>query len=176
VAALEHDQHERTDVDGGDAAAPSTEAPWTLTTLATSGRPLAEQTASLFAAVRDHDLPRLEELCDDDFGIIDIAPDGGSVVLPDQEAWRAWFVQLFGQLDAMRAATDTFVTSYEVSVWSDAAMSVVGFVQTLTIDGVTARFTCVVTIVWKQVDGRWWEARWHASLIDTDIPEGFGAA
>jgi hypothetical protein len=97
-------------------------------------------------------------------------------VIPDRAAWRAWFERLFAQLDAMAATTDTLVTSYDVSVWSDAAMSVGGFVQTSTIDGRTARFTCIATIVWKLVDDRWQEARWHASLLDRAVPEGFGGA
>ena len=155
---------------------PSTESPWTLAELAASGLPLAEQTAGLFSGVRDHDLPRLEALCDDDHGIVDIAPDGSSVVIPDQAAWRAWFEQLFAQLDAMQATTDTLVTGYDTSVWTDAAMGVVHFTQTLTIGGHTARFACIVTIVWKQVEGRWQEARWHASMLDTEVPEGFPGA
>jgi hypothetical protein len=51
---------------------------------------------------------------------------------------------------------------------------VVGFVQTSTIDGRTARFTCIATIVWKLVEDRWREARWHASLLACTVPEGFG--
>jgi hypothetical protein len=53
-------------------------------------------------------------------------------------------------------------------------LSVVGFVQTSTIDGRTARFTCIATIVWKLVEDRWREARWHASLLARTVPEGFG--
>lgn len=138
--------------------------------------PFADLTAGLFAGVRDHDLGALERLCDDDFGIVDIAPDGGSVVIRDREEWRAWFKQLFTQLDEMDAATDTEVHAYRGVQWGDAGMSVVDFVQTLTVAGLTGRFTCQVTIVWKRVDDRWREARWHCSLLETELPEGFGQA
>jgi len=33
----------------------------------------------------------------------------------------------------------------------------------------------VATIIWKSTPDGWREARWHASVISTDIPEGFGA-
>jgi hypothetical protein len=78
---------------------PTASEPWPLDALAGSGWPLAEPTAALFAGVRDHDLERLSALCDDEHGIVDIAPDGSSVVIPDRAAWRAWFERLFAQLD-----------------------------------------------------------------------------
>lgn len=138
--------------------------------------PFADLTMRLFRGVRDHDLASLEALCDDDFGIVDIAPDGGSVVIRDREGWRAWFENLFSQLTAMDAATDTEIHDYRGTAWGDAGMSVVDFVQTLTVGGLTGRFTCQATIVWKQQEGDWREARWHCSLLATELPDGFGVA
>lgn len=63
-------------------------------------------------------------------------PDGGAEVIRDRAGWESWFVQLFAQLDAMDAATDTLVSRYD----------------------------------------RWIEARWHASLLETELPAGFGLA
>ena len=80
--------------------------------------------------------------CDDDLGIVDIDPTGGSEDAVD---------------------------------WGETGISVVEFVQTLTVGGLTGRFSCIVTIVWKRQDGRWVEARWHASRLDTELPPGFGA-
>jgi hypothetical protein len=144
--------------------------------LAAHNAPFTAETAELFAAVRDHDLPTLAARCDDDLGIVDIGPTGGSEVIRDRAGWESWFVQLFAQLDAMGAATDTEVHRYDAVDWGQTGMSVVEFVQTLTVGGLTGRFRCIVTIVWKRQDDQWVEARWHASLLDSELPPGFGAA
>ncbi|MFP4233767.1 MAG: nuclear transport factor 2 family protein [Nitriliruptoraceae bacterium] len=148
--------------------------PLSLDGLAELDAPFAVETAELFASVRDHDLPTLAARCDDDLGIIDIDPAGGAEVIRDRAGWESWFVQLFAQLDAMDATTDTLVTRYDAVDWGSTGMSVVDFTQLLTVAGLTGRFHCIVTIVWKRVEEQWIEARWHASLLDTDLPEGFG--
>ena len=148
--------------------------PLSLDELAVLDAPFAAETAELFASVRDHDLPTLAARCDDDLGIIDIDPNGGAEVIRDRPGWESWFVQLFAQLDAMDAATDTLVSRYDAVDWGTTGMGVVDFTQLLTVGGLTGRFHCIVTIVWKRVGDRWIEARWHASLLDTDLPEGFG--
>lgn len=146
-----------------------------LPQLAGHPAPFASETAELFASVRDHDLPTLAARCDDDFGIVDIDPSGGSELIRTRTEWETWFVQLFAQLDAMEADTDTEVHRYDAVDWGETGMSVVEFVQLLTMGGSTGRFRCIVTIVWKRDGGSWKEARWHASLLDTDLPDGFGA-
>lgn len=148
--------------------------PLTLEELAELAAPFAAETAELFASVRDHDLPTLAARCDDDLGIIDIDPTGGAEVIRDREGWETWFVQLFAQLDAMDATTDTLVTRYDTVDWGTTGMGVVDFTQTLTVGGMTGLFHCIVTIVWKHVEDRWVEARWHASLLETELPDGFG--
>ena len=148
--------------------------PPSLDELAALDAPFATETAELFASVRDHDLPTLAARCDDDLGIIDIDPGGGAEVIRDRAGWESWFVQLFAQLDAMDAATDTLVSRYDAVDWGTTGMGVVDFTQLLTVGGLMGRFHCIVTIVWKRVGDRWIEARWHASLLDTDLPEGFG--
>lgn len=148
---------------------------FSLDELSALGASFAAETAELFASVRDHDLTTLSARCDDDFGIVDIDPNGGSEVIRSRQEWETWFVQLFAQLSAMEAETDTLIASYDAVDWGETGMSVVEFVQLLTIGGLTGRFNCIVTVVWKHVDGRWVEARWHASLVSTELPEGFGA-
>ena len=146
----------------------------TLAQLAALGEPFAAETAELFASVRDHDFATLAARCDDDFGIIDIDPEGGSQVIRDRAGWEAWFTGLFAQLDAMGADTDTLVSRYEAVDWGTTGMGVVDFTQLLTLGGRTGRFHCIVTIVWKREGERWVEARWHASLLSTELPDGFG--
>lgn len=157
-------------------APPARDDALTLDALAARGTPFAAETAELLAAVRDHDLPTLESRCDDDFGIIDLAPDGGSMVLPDRSAWRAWFEGLFAQLSGMAATTDSLVETLDSVVWTDAGMSVLTWWQSLTVAEMTGWFRCQATIVWKRDGDRWVEARWHASLLETDLPEGFPTA
>jgi hypothetical protein len=154
-------------------AAPAHADALTLDELAALDQPFAVETAELLAAVRDQDLPTLEARCDDDHGIIDLAPDGGSMVLSDRAAWRAWFEGLFAQLSQMGAATDSVVETLDSSVWTDAGMSVLTWWQSLSVAGMTGWFRCQATIVWKRDGDRWVEARWHASLLETDLPEGF---
>jgi hypothetical protein len=150
--------------------------PLTLAEFTRLDAPFVAETAELFAAVRDHDLPKLAARCDDDLGIIDIDPNGGAEVIRDRAGWESWFVQLFAQLDAMDATTDTLIQRYDTVDWGTTGMGVVDFVQLLTVGGQSGRFHCIVTIVWKRVGDRWIEARWHASLLHTELPEGFGQA
>lgn len=157
------------------AAAPASEKLLTLKELAELNQPFAAESAELFAGVRDHDFDTLAARCDDDFGIIDINPEGGSEIIRSRAEWENWFTNLFKQLTAMHAETDTLIAKYDAVNWGETGMSVVEFAQMLTVGGKTGRFNVIVTIVWKKVDGRWVEARWHSSLVSTDLPEGFGA-
>ncbi len=132
--------------------------------------PLFDETLTLLRAVRDHDFDTLAELCDDDFGIVDIAPDGNAVPIRTRAEWEAWFRHLFESLDAMGAATDSRINRYDVMVADELAYSVVEFRQTLTVGDVVAWFDCVSTIVWKRTAAGWREARWHCSVIESDVP------
>ena len=157
------------------AAAPSSEKLLTLNELAELDAPFAAESSELFASVRDHDFETLAARCDDDFGIIDINTGGGSEIIRNRAEWENWFTNLFKQLDAMQAKTDTLIAKYDAVDWGDTGMSVVEFAQMLEFGGKTGRFNVIVTIVWKKVEGRWVEARWHSSLVSTELPEGFGA-
>jgi hypothetical protein len=157
-----------------DPATATSDRGLTLAELAAHDAPFAAETAELFASVRDHDLVTLAARCDDDLGIIDINPTGGSEVIRTRADWETWFVQLFAQLDAMDATTDTLIERYDAVDWGDTGMGVVEFDQLLTVGGLTGHFHCIVTIVWKRDGDRWTEARWHASLLHTDLPAGFG--
>jgi len=138
-------------------------------------RPFFEQTLTLLRSVRDHDFGTLSTLCDDDFGIVDVDPAGASVAIRTRTEWEQWFHQLFGQLDALAAATDSEILDYVAIEGPSLGYAVLDFRQTLTIGELTAAFDCVATIIWKSTPDGWREARWHASVISTDIPEGFGA-
>jgi hypothetical protein len=133
------------------------------------------QTRTLLRSVRDHDFDTLAALCDDDYGIVDVDPSGGSVAIRTRTEWEQWFHQLFAQLDALGAATDSEILNYSAVETSSMGYSVLDFRQSLAMGELTAYFDCIATIIWKSTPDGWREARWHASVISRDIPEGFGA-
>lgn len=139
------------------------------------GQPFLDQTLALLRSVRDHDFDTLAALCDDDFGIVDVDPSGAAAAIRTRPQWENWFRQLFAQLDAMDAATDSEILGYAAVAESSLGYSVLDFRQTLTVGDLTASFDCLATIIWKSTPDGWREARWHASVISKNIPDGFGA-
>jgi hypothetical protein len=129
-------------------------------------KPFYEQTVRLFSYVRDSNFDDLAQLCDDDFGIVDIDTDGGSKMIRNRQEWENWFRELFAKLAAMNARTDTEILKYDVMATSEMAYSVVEFCQRLYVNEKVGKFYCVVTIIWKKTQHQEWkEARWHASLL-----------
>ena len=139
-----------------------------------SDEPFFAETCELLRSVRDHDFDTLARRCDDDFGIVDLDTEGRSVPVRNRAEWEAWFQGLFAQLDAMGAETDSEITDYHAIAGEDLGYSVLEFRQSLTLGGQTAFFDCITTIVWKLTPDGWREARWHGSLLSTEIPETFG--
>jgi ketosteroid isomerase-like protein len=138
-------------------------------------KPFLAETLTLLRAVRDHDLATLDGLCDDDFGIVDIAPDGGNVPIRTRAEWEGWFRSLFAQLDAMGAATDSEILAYDALATGDLGYGVLEFRQSLTVGPHTATFDCVATIVWKRTAEGWRESRWHCSVLSKRVPPELAA-
>ena len=138
--------------------------------LAFGEQPFYEQTLALLGGVRDHDFDLLASLCDDDFGIVDIDVDGTARPLRSRAEWEEWFRTLFATLDSMSAATDSAVLDYQAIEHDTLGYGVLEFQQTLTVGPHVATFDCVATIIWKLTDEGWREARWHASVISSDVP------
>lgn len=133
--------------------------------------PFFEETLTLLRAVREHDFDTLAGLCDDDFGIVDIAPDGSGVPIRTRAEWEAWFRDgLFPKLEALGADTDSEVTGYQALVSGNLGYGVLDFRQSLVIGELVATFECIATIIWKQTATGWKESRWHCSVISSDIP------
>ncbi len=126
--------------------------------------PLFDLTVEMLGCVRDHNFDRLSEICDDDYGIIDINTEGGSEIIRDREGWENWFQGLFTNLDKMQATTWSEITNYEVSTTGDMAYSVVDFDQVFIVGDKKMRFGVIATIIWKKVGDDWKEARYHSSL------------
>ena len=137
-------------------------------TVAMQDKPFFDLTTQLLDCVRDHNDAVLSEMCDDDFGIVDITTTGGSMVIRDRAGWEEWFTGLFGQLDALRARTWSDITGYEAIASGDMGYSVVDFDQTLITEDEQLRFHVLATIIWKRVDGGWKESRYHSSLLGVE--------
>ncbi len=128
-------------------------------------KPFFNLTVEMLNCVRDHNFDRLSHICDDDFGIIDINPEGGSEVIRDREGWENWFNGLFTKLKAMNAQTWSEITNYEALKTDDMGYCVVDFDQMLVVGGKKMRFSVLSTIIWKRVEDTWKESRYHCSLL-----------
>ena len=129
-------------------------------------KPFYAETVQLFAHVRDHAFEPLAALCDDDFGIVDINAEGGTLVVRNRAEWEAWFRGLFAQLTQLQAQTWSEITNYEAVQTVEMGYCVVDFDQFLvTPDGKRLRFSALSTIIWKRVGDTWKEARYHSSLL-----------
>jgi hypothetical protein len=139
-------------------------------------KPFFDETVTLLRAVRDHDFETLAGLCDDDFGIVDIAPDGSGVPIRTRLEWEAWFRDsLFPKLEEMGADTDSEILGYEALRRGDLGYGVLDFRQTLTVAGLVATFDCIATLIWKKTPTGWVESRWHCSVISSHVPESLQA-
>lgn len=130
-----------------------------------SRKPFYDRTLEMLNCVRDFNFERLAEICDDDYGIIDINTEGGSEIIRDREGWENWFRGLFAQLQNMKAKTWSEITGYEAVESGDMGYSVVDFDQVFHSGPQRLRFKVIATIIWKKVGGIWKEARYHSSLI-----------
>lgn len=133
-------------------------------------QPFHDQTVTLLRSVRDHDFETLSALCDDDFGIVDIDVDGTAHPVRDRKEWEQWFTNLFATMTGMGAATDSFIVDYQARAEGSLGFGALEFIQTLTAGPHVATFECVATIIWKRTPEGWREARWHASIISSDVP------
>jgi ketosteroid isomerase-like protein len=138
--------------------------------------PFFAETLTLLRSVRDHDFDTLAALCDDDFGIVDVDPSGAARPIRDRAGWEAWFHELFATLDAMGASTDSRIDDYHAIDAGDLGYSVLDFTQTLVVGEHVASFECVATIIWKRTPDGWREARWHASVISSEVPDELRSA
>lgn len=147
-----------------------TALPLDTSSAAFDDQPFFDETLTLLRSVRDHDFTTLATLCDDDFGIVDINVDGTSRPIRNRPEWEEWFTTLFATLRSMDAATDSLILDYKAVKEYTLGYGVLEFQQTLTVGPHVATFDCVATIVWKLTSQGWREARWHASVISSDVP------
>jgi hypothetical protein len=134
--------------------------------------PFYDLAVEMLDCVRDHNFNRLSQICDDDFGIVDINTEGGSEIIRDRAGWENWFRTLFQKLDEMEAKTWSEITRYEAIEHDTMGYSVVDFDQIFIAGEHKLRFSVLATIIWKKEDGDWKESRYHSSLKSvTDFKE-----
>ena len=139
--------------------------PTTRNPILTSDKPFFAETQRLFKYVTDHNFADLADLCDDDFGIVDLGTEGESIMVRTRADWENWFTTLFTKLGAMDAKTDTDIYAYDAVQTPAMGYCVVEFCQNLYVGDQHGFFDCVVTIIWKRVGNQWKESRWHVSLL-----------
>lgn len=135
-----------------------------------SDQPFYEETVTLLNAVRDHDFATLADLCDDDFGIVDIDVTGTARPIRSRPEWESWFKDMFATLNLMEASTDSVIVDYRAVDHGTLGFGVLEFRQILRVDRHVATFDCAATIIWKLTADGWREARWHASIVSSDVP------
>jgi len=128
-------------------------------------KPFYQETLTLFESVSKHDFDTLANLCDDDYGIVDLNEKGNNEIIRTRKEWENWFKTLFKRLDSMQAKTWTEVTKYEAVKEDKLGYSVVDFDQLFVVGDKTLKFSCITTIIWKHTLNGWKEARYHSSLI-----------
>jgi hypothetical protein len=130
--------------------------------------PFYDLTVSMLECVSTHNFDELAQICDDDFGIIDLDTQGKNVVVANRKEWESWFHSLFAKLDAMQAKTSSEILNYQALQTAEMGYSVLDFCQNLEVNNFVGKFYCVATIIWKKEGDTWKESRWHCSLIRTE--------
>ncbi|WP_322411337.1 YybH family protein [Microbacterium invictum] len=128
-----------------------------------STEPLRMQTQALLDAVNALDLEALRAMVDDDYGIVDVDPQGRSVVIDSTAEWEAYMATNFAAMRTAGAVLSSRVVGYHGEEAGDLGYSVVRFVQRVEIGDSVIENPCIATIVWKRTPGGWKEARWHCS-------------
>ncbi len=131
-----------------------------------AGEDFVEETLILLQAVVDRDLDALLGIGDEDFAIIDVDPEARTALARTEPVWEPWFRRYFLMLDALDASIDVEIDAYRSLKTSELGYSVVEFRQTVEGPSLSAWFDCIATIVWKNTDDGWKEARWHCSILD----------
>lgn len=127
---------------------------------------LYQETEQLLTAVNKLDLPKLRAMVDDDFGIVDVDPEGNPVIINDMKEWEAYMEKNMVAMRELHASLSYEIDDYQESVTEQMAYVVVRFTQQVHIpEGPEMSHQCIATIVWKSTDQGWKEARWHCSRI-----------
>jgi hypothetical protein len=127
---------------------------------------LYQLTEELLTAVNQLDLPKLRAMVDDDFGIVDVDPEGNPVVINTMNEWEAYMEKNMLAMRELHASLAYVIDDYQESVSDRMAYVVVRFTQQVHIpERPEISHRCIATVVWKTTDEGWKEARWHCSRL-----------
>lgn len=127
---------------------------------------LYQQTERLLSAVNQLDLPKLRNMVDDDFGIVDVDPEGKAVVINDMQEWENYMEKNMLAMQQLHAKLSYEIDEYHENVSESMAYVVVKFTQQVHIpEKPEMSHSCIATVVWKKTDDGWKEARWHCSRL-----------
>jgi len=127
---------------------------------------LYQHTERLLSSVNQLDLPQLRQMVDDDFGIVDVDPEGNAVVINNMEEWEAYMEKNMIAMREMKAKLAYEIDTYNEKMSDKMAFVVVKFRQQVHLpEQPVVNHDCMATIVWKKTDDGWKEARWHCSRL-----------
>lgn len=127
---------------------------------------LYQNTEALLTAVNRLDLPELRTMVDDDFGIVDVDPEGNPIVIDNMDEWEAYMEKNMLAMQTLHAKLSYEIDEYHENVSDRMAYVVVKFTQRVHIpEKPEMTHHCIATIVWKQTEQSWKEARWHCSRL-----------
>ena len=127
---------------------------------------LYQHTERLLSAVNQLDLPKLRNMVDDDFGIVDVDPEGNPIVINTMEEWESYMEKNMLTMQQLHARLSYEIDEYHENVSDSMAYVVVRFVQQVHIpEKQEMSHSCIATVVWKKTEDGWKEARWHCSRL-----------
>jgi len=127
---------------------------------------LYQHTERLLSAVNQLDLPKLRNMVDDDFGIVDVDPEGNPIVINNMEEWESYMEKNMLAMQQLHARLSYEIDEYHENVSDSMAYVVVRFVQQVHIpEKPEMSHSCIATVVWKKTEDGWKEARWHCSRL-----------
>jgi ketosteroid isomerase-like protein len=127
---------------------------------------LYQHTERLLSAVNQLDLPKLRNMVDDDFGIVDVDPEGNPIVINTMEEWESYMEKNMLAMQQLHARLSYEIDEYHENVSDSMAYVVVRFVQQVHIpEKQEMSHSCIATVVWKKTEDGWKEARWHCSRL-----------
>lgn len=126
-------------------------------------------TQRLLDNVNALDFDGLRAMVDDDYGIVDVDPEGKSFTINDMQEWEGYMRQNMGIMQQMQAKLDSEILEYSDVSGNDMAYSVVKFRQDVTIANQKIQNYCIATIIWKKAGDEWKESRWHCSLEKKEV-------
>ncbi len=127
-------------------------------------KPLFAQTEALLRAIDRFETAGLKQMVDEHFGLVDVDPDGRTVIISDRRSWEAYLDGTLARLRKAGVTRSSTVLHYDAEMGREMAFSVVRYQQQTKGPERAHLDTCTTTIVWKLTEKGWKAVRWHCTL------------